>query len=279
MPGASEYSIYKHLAAHDIIEMLKPLLDSGGYQLRSEDGKLIPRNPQMARETPWIHVRHIPGFNCGLWHQIIFNYISAKLPQGQKFVPRHCQSCWKVVVRPRTLQQLFNLLEIQKSLDRPSKCGIEVRETVHGLYGGYFYNKSLDAGLECYTAVCSALFTNEVMRPLLDEIDEEGKTIRILLKRACTEYEHACGPSDQWKVTDEQNALEDLVEQYVYHDEMNLMQPDHVCWNIKKRWIEWAWKNGDPTFARYTGNEPLYPPYITYHPKWAELMENFKNDG
>lgn len=260
------YSVYDHLKAHDVLGQLKALLEGNGYKLRLADGKLEMKNPQMAYETPWIHVRHLNGFNCQLWHQIVFNLISLKLPANERFVPRRCQECWKVVVRPRTLQQLFNLLEIQKRLDRPAKCGIEPRESVHGLYGGYFYNTSKDKGLECYAAVCAALAENEHTRPLLTEIDGNGKTTRVLLKRACTEYEHNVGPSNLWRVTDEQNFIEDLVERYVVADEMNLVQPDHVKWNIQRRWIEWAWQNGDETYSLYTGGVPIYPAYETYHP-------------
>ena len=105
------------------------------------------------------------------------------------------------------------------------------------------------------------------MKPLLDELDADGKTTRLLLKRACTEFEHACGRSDEWEVTDGQNAIEDMVENYVVPDNMTVRQPEHLVWNIKRRWIEWAWKNGDPTYALYTSGKPLYPEYVTYHPR------------
>ena len=261
-----EYSVYDHLKSHDILDILKPLLDTGAYKLRHVDGKFVASQLTICRDTPWIHIKHSFGLDCGLWHQIIFNVISAALPQDQKFVPRNCQNCWKVVVKPRTVQQLFNLLEIEKAMDRPSKCGIEVRDSVHGLYGGYFYNKSKEAGIECYNAVYQALSENEVMKPLLNEVDSDNKTTRLILKRACTEFEHACGDSDKWEVTDGQNVIEDLVENYVVPDNMTIQQPEHLLWNIKRRWIEWAWKNGDPTYSRYTNGKPLYPDYVTYHP-------------
>ena len=266
MTEQKPYSVYDHLKAYDIIEMLKPLLDQGGWNLRDVDGKLFVRHPAIARDTPWIHVRHEPGFECGLWHQIIFNMISAQLPPGERFVPRHCQNCWKVVVKPRTIEQLFNLLELEKALNRPSKCGIELRDSVPGLYGGYFYNHGKEAGLECYQTVYDAISIHPVLSPLLDEIGDDGKTTRIILKRACTEFEHACGPSDKWEVTDKQNKIEDLVERWVSLDDKDIPQPENLIWNIKRRWIEWAWRNGDPTYAKYTGGQPLYPPYVTYHP-------------
>jgi hypothetical protein len=261
------YSVYDHLKAHDIIDTLKPLLDTGAYELRHVDGKFVAKSLQIAKDTPWIHIRHADGFDCSMWHQIIFNAVSLKLPEGQRFVPRNCQNCWKVVIRPRTVQQLFNLHEMQKIMDLPSKSGIEVREHVHGLYGGYFYNKSKEQGIECYNAVYDAVSHNEILKPLLDEVDQDGRTTRLMLKRACTEFEHACGPSDKWEVTPEQNEVENLVERYVVPDNMVIKQPEHLIWNIKRRWIEWAWKNGDTTYSRYTNGKPLYPDYVTYHPR------------
>jgi len=240
------YSVYHHLKAYDVIDMLRPLLDQAGWNLRDVDGKLFVRHPSIARDTPWIHVRHEPGFECGLWHQICFNLVSMQLPPADRFVPRHCQNCWKVVVKPRTLEQLFNLLELQKRMNRPSKCGIEPRASVPGLYGGYFYNHGPDAGQECYRTVYRALFDHPVLAPLAHEVDGDGKTTRIILKRACTEFEHACGPSDKWVVTDLQNKIEDLLDRWVAVDDRMIDQPENLIWNIKRRWIEFAWQNGDP---------------------------------
>jgi len=256
---------YDHFKAYDIIEILKPVLDSGGYYLRLEDGKAKIQRTMLSRDTPWIHVKSTLGFDCGLWHQITFNAIVPNLPPEQKFVPRHCQQCWKVCVKPRTLQQLFNLHEVQKKLDRPSKAGIETRESVPGLYGGYFYNKSHPAGLKCYDIVKAAMLENEHLAPLVDEVDEFGRTVRVILKRACTEYEHVIGDSSKWTVTPEQEFLEDMIDNYVVSENLTTRQPEHLIWNVKRRWIEWAWRNGDPTYARYTGGKPLYPAYVTYH--------------
>ena len=272
------YSTYKHLKANNIIDILRPLLQNNGYSLRLSDGKFKAKQLSADPNTPWIHVKHARGFDCHLWHNIIFDVISARLPREKQFVPRHCQSCWKVVVKPKTLQQLFNLLELQKGLDRPSKCGIEVRPTVHGLYGGYFYNRSHAEGLECYDIVKNALLENEILSVLLNDVDENNRTKNLLLKRACTEFEHLVGRSDKWEITQEQNLLEDLVERFFVNENLSLVQYEHARWDVQQRWIEWAWQNGDLTYSRYTGGEPLYPPYVTYHqpellqPKRDEIL-------
>ena len=260
-----EKNPYDHLKSYDVLKLLEPIIDGGNSYLRPEDGKLKVRNIQLSKDTPWIHVKHVNEFDCGLWNQVIFKAVVSKLPSSQQFVPRNCQQCWKVCVKPRTLQQLFNLLEMQKKLARPSKCGIEVRESVHGLYGGYFYNKGLSAGLGCYDIVKAAMLENEHLAPLVDEVDIHGKTTRVILKRACTEFEHLLGDSTKWVVTPEQNFVEDLINDYIVSENLNTHQPEHIIWHIQRRWIEWAWQNGDETYAKYTGGKPLYPPYVTYH--------------
>ena len=258
-------SPYDHFKAYDIIKILEPMLNSGSHYLRVEDGKAKVKLAHLPKDSPWIQAKSIRGLNCLLWHGITFNFVIPYLPSGERFVPRGCQSCFKVVVKPRTLQQLFNLHEMQKKLDLPAKCGIEERQSVHGLYGGYFYNKSFPEGMACYGIVKAAMLENEHLAPLVDEVDEHGKTTRVILKRACTEFEHMIGDSSKWQVTPEQEFIEDMIDHYVVDDNSSIQQPDHLVWNIKRRWIEFAWKNGDPTYARYTGGKPLYPPYVTYH--------------
>jgi hypothetical protein len=265
MQNEPGYSFYDHLKSHDILTILRPLLDSGSHELRKEDGRFIAKGVTISRDTPWIHTRQTLNFDCGLWHRITFNIVVAQLPDDQKFVPRHCQDCFKVCIRPRTLDQLFELLKVQQKMYLPSKCGIELRDDVHGLYGGYYYSKGLEAGLQCYDAVVKALSENEVLAPLLDEVDEDNRTTKVILKRGCTEFERVFPKSNEWKVTPEQNAIEDLIDGYVVQENMRLPQPDHLHYNIKRRWIEFAFKCGDPTYAKYNGDKPLFPKYVSFH--------------
>ena len=86
------YSVYKHLKANNIIDMLRPLLQNSGYVLRLIDGKFKAKRLSPDPNTPWVHVKQAQGLDCHLWHNIIFDVVSAKLPPGKQFVPRHCQS-------------------------------------------------------------------------------------------------------------------------------------------------------------------------------------------
>jgi len=150
-------------------------------------------------------------------------------------------------------------------LDRPSKCGLELRDRVFGHYGGYWYNESLDEGRRCYQLVYDTVKKNDLLAPLLDEVDEHGRTKWLLLKRGCTEFEHACGDSAEWKIVPEQLQIEALVNHYVVGDDQYRQQPEHLKRHVHRRWIDYAFENADPTVFKFTGGKPLYPAYRTYH--------------
>lgn len=247
-------SYYEYAVATDILEHLRPLWERQGFKLREADGKLIG-TPIPAVEGPWHYVKHRWEFDCHTWHHIIFEFFGKKRLLGRPFVPSKCQECFKVVVRPQTLKQLFLLEKLQERLDRPCKCGVEVRDTVHGLYGGYFYCHGLEEGVARYREVRAAINAAEGL----------GWEVPVILKRACTEFELECGPSDKWTVTPEQLKIEAMVDQFIVKDDVARVQPAHVVRHIHRKWIEFAWKHGDGTYAEFTNGRPLYPPPVTYH--------------
>lgn len=236
---------YLFLAKNDILERIKPLLEKQGYYLRDEDGKVTVELHQ-TWNTPWHHLYDNGKSDCYLWHSIIFDVCG--------FIPAGCLNCFKVVVRPKTLKQLFALLDLQKELGRPCKCGIETRPNVFGLYGGYFYNRSLEEGLECYKAVKEAIENDSVLNPIAD---------KVILKRACTEFEMACGRSDQWTITEDNYKLELALGDLIVR-KTPIPQPDYVLYHIHANWIKWAWAAGDETVYEFTNGIPLYQPVCQY---------------
>ena len=245
-------NFYKNLVNHDVITLMRPLLQQAGFRLRDVDGKIEPTYTTITWDTPWVHIRHNPWMDCYLWHKIIFDVVEKMA--GQAWPPSDCQSCFKVVVRPKTVVQLFALYDLECSLNLPSKCGIETRDKVHGLYGGYFYNRGLNQGLHCY----------QLIRKTVDEWPGLGPDVKVILKRACTEYEHECGPSDKWVITQDQLYIEGLVKALVVSDNALRRQPEHLVYNVQRKWIEWAYAHGDATYQEYHDG-PLVPDYVTYH--------------
>ena len=244
-------SLYAQLCRDDLIHLMRPAtIPKGLYMPRDSDGKLEAREVGMGMDSPWHHVKNDPRLKCDIWHQITFDIISKNTPT--RFVPMYCQQCWKVVVRPRTVVELFQLLNLQEQLDYPSKCGIEPRDTVPAHYGGYFYNWGQPAGLEKFKIVREAI--SDVISP----------DISVILKRACTEFEIACGPSNKWVVYNWQIPIEQMIEEGVARDGIERTQPAMVLTHVHRKWIEWAHEQGDMTYLELS-EERMYPESVTYH--------------
>lgn len=238
-------SYYAQCVQDDIISKIGPALKAGGYYL-SYEGRYRRHAVVVGTDTPWHHVSHLRTKRCGLDHNVKFNVLG--------YVPPRCLECWKVVVSPRTLKELFLLLEVQKSLGRPSKCGIEIRHYTPRLYGGYFYNNSLEEGRERY---------EEVRKAVDEHISPE---VGIILKRGCTEYEMILGPSPGWTMTKNQHKIDEKIETIVdtYAPNTTGQTPECLA-QVHTHWIEWAWENQDKTAMEYLGGMPLYPPCVEYH--------------
>lgn len=258
-------NLYHELQKQAIIRKIKPLLGKeGGYMMRPEDGKFVPIKPQIDFNTPWVHVQPQTTANCILYHRVFFDVLG--------HIHSYCRSCWKVVVRPRTLEQLFDLYEIQKEMGVPAKCGMETRAFVEGLYGGYFYTRSQEKGLERWNQV------REVVSERL------GPNIPVILKRYCTEFEisgnakrNGYGKSNETPdVTREEREWEFFVESLFGEVVENHSQHRHLTAEVMLRWIEYASEHGDQTYRLFTGGKKLVPDYVTYHPE--EQHARFSNE-
>jgi hypothetical protein len=235
----------------DIVERVQILLSGGGYSINSKG--LIEAPYAIEWRGPWIHVRFAPWHKCHYWSKILFPHVLQN-----KYVPSPCHECYKVVVSPRTVKELFALYHLMVELDKPSKCGTEGdRENSGRLYGGYFYNYGLKEGLSCY----------DYVRHRIDREPDLGPDVPVILKRGCTEYEQTLGRSDQWEITPEQVKLEAVAEKAFEQEEVQSMQPDYLKARIMRKWIERAYKWGDETYKEFTGGNPLYDPPVTYHDK------------
>jgi hypothetical protein len=250
-----------------------------GYHFRT-DGK-INWERRLQYEAPWYYVKSAHNQDCLFWHTILFE----KVYQENK-VPLGCYECWKVVVAPRTLWELFTLLALQLKLDRPGKCGIEgMRANSNKLYGGYFYNKSLEEGKETFKLVKEEIESYQTYDMRMFDVDlkdlkfhADGDVVpfaigdvtmkgapKVILKRACTEFEQKCGPSSQWEF--DQDDVEDEVSMRdQFSKEMFASQTNQsIKAHLMKMWIHHAYKWGDPTYRHFTQDNELFKPCETYH--------------
>ena len=250
-------NLYLRLNRMNLVKPLEPLLrQGGGYHARLEDGRFVPNFPAMATDAPWVYVKTALDLRCDIFHRVMFNTL--------KLIPSRCRKCYKVVVMPRTIVELFDLYEFQRTMGVPCKCGIEKRPTTNRLYGGYFYCNGLEEGLERYKEV----------RALVDEnlSPETG----VILKRYCTEYEvgpMAHGPSDELpEMTDDEKWLEGYVMDHFPSVGYGTPQPDYITASVMMEWIHHAQRYGDPTYREFTDGGPLFESVVTYHDK--EIEEN-----
>ncbi len=252
-------NLWVDLEKKDWVTKLDPLLKpGGGYVLRPEDGAFVHRFPTLAHNAPWVYVQPDRRLRCDIYHRVFFPILN--------HVHSVCRECWKVVVRPRTVVELFDLYELQCRIGVPCKCGMEVRDTVHGRYGGYFYSRGKKEGLERYAMV----------RELVDE--KISPDVPVILKRYCTEYEigpDSLGPSDEMPdITPEEREWELEVEALFPPMGYGTKQPEWVSRKVMRDWIMHAYSTGDETYKTFTGGHPLFPPYVTYHPE-----DGGKEDG
>lgn len=237
---------YTLLSAGDVVSSMATELRAGQLYLRLEDGKIDSPQPSMEWNIPWVFAEKAPERECVLWHRIMYGKFG--------MLPIWCRkNCWKIVVRPRTLEELFMLKELQEHTKVPSKCGVETRGTVFGNYGGYFYTNSKEEGLDRLDRV-RAEVGNHI-----------SPGIPVYLKLACTEFEHTFGPSTQYKEpTIQEHKNEDTIRGCFISLTFDSMQPKHLKDYICQKWIHFAWDRGDPTARMFNKNESLFPDIVKY---------------
>lgn len=247
-------SIYKNICGRDLITMFYDRLQDETYIINADTGKIhnkreLNNDVEMAVDCPWMYTNNPKGMHCNWWRDIapLFN-----------FIPSHCLTCYKIVVRPTTVVGLYGLFKMQQKMatDNPDcgcKCGIEKRDYVRGNYGGYFYTRSLQAGLDRYKEV----------RQMVDSYI--GPDTVVILKRACTEFELRFGPSDKWEETDNSIQWEKIIAEGCVMKEWKYKQGDLHRMKVVREWIKRAWSIDDPTVYELTDGEPLAPSCVTYH--------------
>ena len=104
-----------------------------------------------------------------------------------------------------------------------------------------------------------ALF--KVVRQAFDKNPKLGPGIQMTIKRGCSEYEAALGPSDRYAFTPEMAALEaDLKSRF------RPRKAEHQPSMVVAQWIETAFRIGDDTYLDFTGGNPLRKRSMTYDP-------------
>lgn len=237
------------------LNFIRPFIaDFRAGHIEIRDGKIQTRS-LVSPESPWIHVKADETKDCSFNLGVLFTYY--------RVIPQGCMKCWKIVIRPKTLNQLLALLDVQTELGMYSKCGLETRPSVEAQYGGYFYFRTKEDGQNAYKDI----------RKLIDE--RLSPDVKMILKRGCTEMEHFYGDSEKWELLPEmanplypkltnrqvEDIAQSIFERVPVSDDN---QPEWIKANIIATWIEHAARSGDHTYKKFTGNQPFSPPYRQY---------------
>lgn len=236
-------------------ETVRRLINSARFKI-GQHGKLEYTSMAGALNIPWVFTNHDARRKfCGLWNGIYCKEFN--------LIPRFCRfNCWKTVAYPNNVFETFQMADVLRSLDLPSKCGADRRNYTHRAWGAYIYGDSLEQGREYYAMVRDAV--TRVIGPHVD----------VILKRGCTEMERL-KQSDKWdNWTDDEQALEAQIDDLFSMQETDFHQSAWLKRDIKEGWILRAIEIGDPTvekaLAQY-GNGvtigDLTVRALTYHDK------------
>ena len=255
--------MWQKLMFHNNIleEGVQGVIRSGLGYIDHDSGLIIPSGQAMDFNSNWIFFGYTTGLrDCMLWHQIMFRFFNG-------FVPEFCRlRCYKVVVKVRNFReavQFGNLMTAAPCIRAEicpihGKVGIDERAYSDGAFNGFIYCDGLEDGLEKY----------KIVRQLVDENIEDGKSINIILKRSCTEFEQKHGATDQpfWQSMsrqelDFQRHLEDIFR----GQWMCAVQPDWLKNKITFKFAKWANAHGDKTWVDYFGEDFLTMKAVTYH--------------
>lgn len=181
-------------------------------------------------------------------------------------IPKYCFDCYKVLITPRTIVELFKLLvlfeKIILPLDNTRKCMVESRNDCSGTYKGFIYCRGIEEG-------------NEVRKIVRKVISEEiSPQVPVTLKRGCSEFAHVHPGYARIKrgsvimqYRKDWQIHEDFVDKnFTFHQsvaDVNANLPDvnaeglttYTSWEIfcMQHWLRYAATIGDKSYLAITG--------------------------
>ena len=201
-------------------------------------GKLKMNIVAAPHDTPWLYgPERIPGTlelgcDCGVL-TIIHNHVFMG-----KGVHSFCMECYKVVVVPETLADVHKMADWQQDECTKNgwacKVGAERRNYVQRKWGAYFYCRGVEEGKERYKAV----------RAWVDE--NLGKDTKVILKRACTEFEQHMGNSDEWGKIPRQDEVEAEAWKVIDYTPSDELQSEVIQHHVYDVWDKWDEDNQPP---------------------------------
>lgn len=262
-------NLLQELMETDIIEKFEGAMGTvykigSGIEHKNEWGKIMPViGNGVSFDTPWVHVKMDEGRNCNAYTELFFKC---------GIIPRHCfDSCWKVIVKPSTVKELFLLCDLMEYMKDKyencwCKCGTEQRRYVEASYGGYFYNNSRKDGIA------------RAQQVMLEVEKHIGKDLAdaVYLKRGCSEMELKFGNSRFWKKEPSFDRWEDRYNELFAPKSADSVQkqPQFVKEHVMLQWLKFATERGDKTAMFFNKGKNLY---ITMQKYYERGQQNGSN--
>lgn len=247
MSSTTDAILAVRIGRRTVAENLVRAIDNG-ILTRSDDGALsLPPDKDPNQRTIYNDVRW--PYPCKKL-LFLFEHIYERAQ-----VPWICRNCYKVKIKPRTVRELVAVLDATVRKPYPSKFQPDIDVPYSpDLYGAYFYADGLEQVRSIYKDV----------RATLDG-DERLKSVQMVIKRGCTEYEMHCGPSDRYTFPD---GLAEI-ESYLLSRISTLppsSRPPLPRRLFLVQWIKLAYRIGDESYLELTGGRRLFPETVGYEP-------------
>lgn len=212
--------------AYDIEQGISRFLRISKEYYLDRDGivKPEPTREQVVENNPWVFYGKAKGMPCFIRHSLYFTAFGV--------MPEYCvNSCWKTVIKPCTLSDLFKVNDYLKETDKTSKCGLDLRNFSFGSYLGVIYSETLSDA-----------------KPKEEEAKKAFPELDIFTKKGCTEFENRLS-SRYWNVTDQQVKLEKKLQDRIDHSWPEHFElPDWLVEKIQTFWTQIAYGRGDETW-------------------------------
>ncbi len=214
-----------------------------------EDGSWSLTRTYLAANN-WVFGPVNTPFPCGKLMGFLFYqaYARATVPDG-------CRTCYKVQVRPATLQQLVASERIAHDLPYAYKAGASLNlQFQAGPYRTLFYLDSLQQAQDAYKQV----------RERVNLAKELGPNVEVTIKRGCTAYEIHCGPSNNFTFSNELKTVETALLERLRPTQR--LAPVSAAVTLMK-WVQIAYQVGDNSYKNFTQGRPLYKDPVNYSPE------------
>jgi hypothetical protein len=240
----------RHFGGRPLRENLRLAIERGDV-VAHDDGTLsLARQPG---GSAYLGVKSPKDLGCAFSFRFLFDhaYAGAAVPYG-------CRACYKVKIVPRSLRELVALRDLLEAVDYQSKCGVDFYNPhSQEFYAGYLYLDGLDEARAVYWT----------MRRLIDAAPRLGPDIGMTIKRGCSEFEAACGPSDQYEFPEVLAEIESALRARFTH-----RPSPRADYRIRRAeamvgWIQFAFNIKDETYLDFTGGKRLHPRMVAFSPE------------